>query len=378
MYNIFSWPQLSNMLYVDQPAGTGFSVGDFKGTTEEEIARQFLGFYHNWMETFNTTGGKTYITGESYAGIYIPYIGDAMIQSKQAADYNLSGALLFSPTLHEKPVNYQQEVVTKPFLDEYNNVMGLYPDVGDYYSRVAAIDKACGFAELREKYFTFPPSGRFPPANNSDECYVSPIVLDGLGLLNPCYSLYHISQSCPQPSDALDWAVDGDNSSVPVGFAGADWRSYLNLPQMREAIHIPAAQKVWKFCSDADPFGPYGDQSEGPFTSGALKRVIEHTNNFVIGSGSLDLRVPTNGTLMVLQNLTWNGRQGFDEFPSKPLVLPATFSDLSTQSSSGKVGDWVEQRGVTFARVYNAGHGEPPPNARPPLPSMMCGRCIDD
>ncbi|KAJ0336300.1 hypothetical protein COL922a_008133 [Colletotrichum nupharicola] len=38
VYNIYSWSLLSNMLYVDQPAGTGFSVGSPDATTEEEIA----------------------------------------------------------------------------------------------------------------------------------------------------------------------------------------------------------------------------------------------------------------------------------------------------------------------------------------------------
>lgn len=47
VYNIFSWSQLSNVLYVDQPAGTGFSVGKPGVNTEEETAQQFLGFYHN-------------------------------------------------------------------------------------------------------------------------------------------------------------------------------------------------------------------------------------------------------------------------------------------------------------------------------------------
>lgn len=48
-----------------------------------------------------------------------------------------------------------------------------------------------------------------------------------------------------------------------------------------------------------------------------LSRVIEYTNNVIIGSGGLDLLVPTNGTLLALQNVTWGGSQGFQERPSR-------------------------------------------------------------
>ncbi|OHE94397.1 carboxypeptidase cpdS [Colletotrichum orchidophilum] len=359
VYNIYSWSQLSNMLYIDQPAGTGFSVGKPGVNTEEEIAQQFLGFYHNWMETFGTKGRKTHLTGESYAGHYIPYIGDAMIKSNQSADYNLSGAMMFSPYIRSNPKEFQQNSVTLPFLNENNNVIGLYPGVGDYYDRLNAADEECGYAEMREKYFTFPPKGPFPPGNNSDACSTSSILYDGVGNISPCFNVYHVSQGCPGPSDPLAWASEGDNASIPLGFHYAEWHSYLNLPEIRKALHIPAGQRDWKECSDENPFGPTGDVSLDPFASGALTRVIEHTNNLIIASGSLDYRYPTNGTLMVLQNMTWNGQQGFDEFPSKNFFLPAAYSDTSSQSAAGKIGDWVAQRGLTFARVFNAGHELP-------------------
>ncbi|WQF87685.1 Putative peptidase S10, serine carboxypeptidase, serine carboxypeptidase, serine active [Colletotrichum destructivum] len=359
VYNIYSWSQLSNILYIDQPAGTGFSVGSPNATTEEEIAQQFLGFYHNWMETFGTKGRKTHLTGESYAGHYIPYIGDAMIKSNQSADYNLSGALMFSPYIRSVPGDFQQHAVTLPFVDEYNNVMGLYPGVADYYDRIKAADEDCGYAKMREKHFTFPPSGLFPSGNESDACRISHIVYEGLAQISPCANIYHISQGCPNPSDPLLWANAGDNASVPLSFDKKTWHGYLNIPEMREALHIPVGQKDWQECTDENPFGPGGDQSADPFASGALTRVIEHTNNFIIASGNLDYRVPTNGTLMVLQNMTWNGDQGFDEFPSKAFFLPTAYSDLSSQSAAGKIGDWVEQRGLTFARVFTAGHELP-------------------
>jgi carboxypeptidase D len=55
---------------------------------------------------------------------------------------------------------------------------------------------------------------------------------------------------------------------------------------------------------------------------GPLQRVIEHTNNVIIANGDLDMALPTNGTLLALQNLTWNGAQGFSQPPNHPLWIP--------------------------------------------------------
>jgi carboxypeptidase D len=58
-----------------------------------------------------------------------------------------------------------------------------------------------------------------------------------------------------------------------------------------------------------------------PASSNLLSRIIEYTNNMIIGSGGLDLLIPTNGTLLVIQNVTWAGQQGFQERPSREVSL---------------------------------------------------------
>jgi carboxypeptidase D len=58
-----------------------------------------------------------------------------------------------------------------------------------------------------------------------------------------------------------------------------------------------------------------------PATNNLLSRMIEYTSNVIIGSGGLDMLIPTNGTLLVLQNVTWEGVQGFQRRPGKPVSL---------------------------------------------------------
>lgn len=55
------------MLWVEQPIGTGFSTGKVTATSEEDVAKQFMGFFKNFVETFSMQGYSVYITGESYA-----------------------------------------------------------------------------------------------------------------------------------------------------------------------------------------------------------------------------------------------------------------------------------------------------------------------
>lgn len=53
-----------------------------------------------------------------------------------------------------------------------------------------------------------------------------------------------------------------------------------------------------------------------------LKNVIEATNNVLIGVGGLDFLLPANGTLLALNNVTWNGVQGFTKPPTHRFYVP--------------------------------------------------------
>lgn len=54
---------------IDQPVGAGFSPGTPTANSTEELAPQFLGFWKNFIDTFDLKGSKVYLTGESYAGV---------------------------------------------------------------------------------------------------------------------------------------------------------------------------------------------------------------------------------------------------------------------------------------------------------------------
>lgn len=52
--NNYAWSNLTNVVWVEQPAGTGFSqVKDPAPQNEIEVAEQFLGFFKNFVDTFS-------------------------------------------------------------------------------------------------------------------------------------------------------------------------------------------------------------------------------------------------------------------------------------------------------------------------------------
>lgn len=85
--NNWSWSNLTNVVWVEQPAGTGFSTQKSPAPKNEiEVAEQFLGFFKNFVDNFSLHGKKVYIAGESYAGYYVPYIADAMHNATGMSD----------------------------------------------------------------------------------------------------------------------------------------------------------------------------------------------------------------------------------------------------------------------------------------------------
>jgi cathepsin A (carboxypeptidase C) len=82
--NEYSWNNNANMVFVDQPVGTGFShVADDKsyGEFEPELASDFYEFFVGFLDRFPEFKGRDlYITGESYAGHYIPAIASNFVK----------------------------------------------------------------------------------------------------------------------------------------------------------------------------------------------------------------------------------------------------------------------------------------------------------
>ena len=74
--NPYSWNDKTYLLFVDQPVGTGFSTQKNFVVNEQQIREDMAEFIKGFMEGHkNISNNEFYVTGESYAGHYVPAIG---------------------------------------------------------------------------------------------------------------------------------------------------------------------------------------------------------------------------------------------------------------------------------------------------------------
>ena len=125
------------------------------------------------------------------------------------------------------------------------------------------------------------------------------------------------SHLCPFLWDVLGFPYS--TSYLPEGFN----QPYFNRTDVKKVLHAPLDVN-WEICATGKPvFVGDGDQSlPSGHNGGPLMKGIEATNNVIVGHGDLDMVVIANGTLITLNNLTWNGQQGFSEPPVHPFYVP--------------------------------------------------------
>lgn len=217
----------------------------------------------------------------------------------------------------------------------------------------------CGYFEFMDKALTFPPEGKLIAPNSSiSGCDVFDDILVAAVYANPCFNIYHITDYCPYLWNELGFP------SLAIGP-----NNYFNRSDVQKAIH---AEADFSECGDntlglRNP----GDTSQ-PSSYSAIPYVLEKTNNVVIGHGLLDFVLLANGTLATIQNMTWNGAQGFSERPSGEFFVPyneelgfVEYESLYQPDPSvpvglvgggGIVGTTHTERGLTFSTIALSGH----------------------
>ena len=95
--NPYSWNINANLLFIEQPAGVGFSKTsnpDFLWT-DDVTADNLLFAVKDFLSEFTDLKGRPfYISGESYAGVYIPFLATLMLEDTSENKINLKGVLI--------------------------------------------------------------------------------------------------------------------------------------------------------------------------------------------------------------------------------------------------------------------------------------------
>ncbi|XP_038989930.1 serine carboxypeptidase-like 42 [Phoenix dactylifera] len=117
--NPFSWNKVANLLFLESPAGVGWSYCDkkrvgynyddwrvgwspfpssFFSLAPRELTKENLAFVRKWFQLFpEYTNHQLFLTGESYAGHYIPQLAWSMVMCNE---FNFNGILIGNPLLN--------------------------------------------------------------------------------------------------------------------------------------------------------------------------------------------------------------------------------------------------------------------------------------
>jgi len=295
-----SWTEAANVVWVDQPPGTGFSTGTVD-TTEDEIAEDMYAFLLNFMGVFPSYfNNGLYVFGESYAGHYIPAIS-ANIVKQAGLEIKFNGLAIGNGLMSV----YWQYPQYATFALENNLV-----DQKTYNSLVTGF-KLCD---------SLIKQGLYSLALVQCQTQVNRILGNP-----PKFNVYDIREPCEHLPLCYDLSFVDD---------------FLEQPAVEQALGVSG--RPWSECNDtvhtdlsADWMTDFTD-TMGTLVKSGLKILIYH--------GDKDFICNWRGGETFSNNIPWDGSADFNKL------------------SYTKWEDYGEYRhldNLTFLRIYNAGHMVP-------------------
>uniref|UniRef100_A0AAY4CB08 Carboxypeptidase n=1 Tax=Denticeps clupeoides TaxID=299321 RepID=A0AAY4CB08_9TELE len=193
--NPYSWNLVANVLYLESPAGVGFSystTGNYS-TSDPQVAEDN---YNALLDFFNKfpsfASNNFYIFAESYGGVYGPSLAQYIISN--SANINLKGVGVGNGmTNYVYQALYVIQDIGLNIYNLYGQCYGGAPMNGRYAADVANL--------FRDSGFTFQPQ--------------------------------------------IEAAIPG----VPMCINGTAMYEWLNNPEVRSALHIPTSVQSWELCS---------------------------------------------------------------------------------------------------------------------------------
>ncbi|XP_047066655.1 serine carboxypeptidase-like 35 [Lolium rigidum] len=109
--NPYAWNKAVNLLFLESPVGVGFSytnkTSDLKQLGDRVTAEDSYTFMLNWLDKFPEFKTREfYISGESYAGHYVPQLADRIYEGNKAASrdriINLKGFMIGNAVINDE------------------------------------------------------------------------------------------------------------------------------------------------------------------------------------------------------------------------------------------------------------------------------------
>ncbi|KAJ5151820.1 hypothetical protein N7492_010115 [Penicillium capsulatum] len=333
-YNNGSWDEFANLLFVDQPVGTGLSFVDTNKYLHEldEMAANFMVFLEKFFALFpEYENDDIYLAGESYAGQYIPYIAKSIVDHNKKATQDggkkwpLRGMLIGNGWI--SPVDQG------PSYFDYVIKEGLVEPGSQVYQKLEAMNARCISAAGSEEA-----QGRV----DLDECTA---VLDDFTTLTSkdglCYNMYDVRLKDVDGSCGMNWPPD----LVHI-------KPYLQRQDVVKALNInPLKQTGWKECNG--DVGKAFQASRSQPSVKLLPGLLEAGINVLLFSGDKDLICNHYGTEDMIHKMKWKGGTGFE-------IAPDVWAPRHDWTFEGEpVGIYQHARNLTYVLFYNSSHMVP-------------------
>ncbi|KAH1224316.1 Serine carboxypeptidase-like 34 [Glycine max] len=253
--NPYSWNKAANLLFLESPVGVGFSYtntsSDISELGDTITAKDSHTFIVKWFRRFpQFRSNKFYISGESYAGHYVPQLSELIFDNNRnhaKKDY----------------INFKGFMIGNALLDDETDQKGM-------------IDYAWNHAVISDGvYHNITTKCNFSLPDSTDDCI-----------------------------DQLNKYFDNGWHRKPAGYdpCASDYTEvYLNRPEVQKALHanVTKIPYSWTHCSDTITFWNDAPQSMLP----VIKKLIAGGIRIWVYSGDTDGRIPVTSTRYTLRKL---------------------------------------------------------------------------
>ncbi|XP_019051620.1 PREDICTED: serine carboxypeptidase-like 42 isoform X1 [Nelumbo nucifera] len=331
--NTKSWNKASNLLFVESPAGVGWS---YSNTTSDytcgdaSSARDMHMFLMKWFQKYPEYKSRDlFLTGESYAGHYIPQLANVLLDyNEHSTDFkfNIKGVAIGNPLLkldRDIPATYEFFWSHGMISDEIGLTIMNECNFDDYvFSNSHNVSQSCNQA--------------IAGANQVVGDYINNYDV----ILDVCYpSIVEQELRLRKLATKISIGVD-----VCMSY---ERRFYFNLPRVQQALHANRTNLPygWSMCSNILNYNETdGNISILPL----LKRIIKHHIPVWVFSGDQDSVVPLLGSRTLVRELAHD--LNFE------VTVP-----YGAWFHKGQVGGWATEYGnlLTFATVRGAAHMVP-------------------
>eukprot|EP00727_Mastigamoeba_balamuthi_P000551 m51a1_g10493 putative serine carboxypeptidase (469) ;mRNA; f:74889-76788 len=342
----WAWNKVANVIYVEAPAGVGFSVAEHAedlNTGDARTASDNYAFILGWLRLYpEFAKNDFYISGESYGGHYVPDLMVEVLRRDTEGAVNLAGMLLGNPATNTDWFKGSAD----PRGDSWNYITFMWSHGLVPHKAYEDAHAACRWADYlqtcddtwkspsKECLMALKVCYKAIPLNDIDIYNVDAPVclnrrLDYTALWNPLAAMAQQTLAQGSPVPPADPCLD--NYAIP----------YMNQPEVQKALHaIPTkwtggAARGFNYSADdmhVNQIPLYHEM----FRSSRPLRILVY-------SGDFDGAVPFPGTQMWISCL---GR------PVK--------SGWRTWHYDGQVaGGVIDYDRISFATIKGAGHMVP-------------------